>query len=269
MKTKKPFIIRDILKNALPGCLDTKGAIWMPVLLSAVIYIIIAVIATAFNSNTIGTAYSPHQFLTQFITTLIIAVLTAPLVAGMFMVAITRARAGHITLTSGLQYYRYCIRLACINILIMIFAMIIDLFFTLVFALIKRASGYNTIQAIAASHYGLAAFIIVPIIMCLCYLAFIAFTLFALPVAVDQNKSPWKAISSGASIVLPHYIKLMGIIIIAILILFITSLPYLLSLFSQAAWVHIMCIIISLLILVWSFPYTFLIYGQAYKQLVD
>jgi hypothetical protein len=148
--------------------------------------------------------------------------------------------------------------------MITIFAMIIDLFFMLVLALIAGKS----LNHAPTAHVG-GLLIVITIIMFLCYLTFYAFIVFALPIAIDKNKSVWDALSSGARIVTPHWIKMVGIEIIAGIILCITLLPLSLSLYSHLAWLQLLGVLISLLILVWSLPYIILIHGQAYKKLTD
>jgi len=105
--------------------------------------------------------------------------------------------------------------------------------------------------------------------MLLCYLTFYTFIIFALPTAVDKNKSVWDALSHGARIVTPHWIKMVGIEIIVAVIVCITLLPLSLGMYSHLAWLQIACGLMSLLILVWTLPYIILIHGQAYKQLTN
>lgn len=274
MDQPHPFILRDILLKAWTHTRDTKAAVWTPAILSIVLSFIISFIVTAIFRNTLlqgdGTEVHPVAvFIAQLVSALIVAAVVAPFITGMLMVAIARSRGETIAMQQGLQYTPSWLKLAGINMIIAVFAMILDLFFSVVLALIipagMRYSEASTGHAIIGNGFVIG----VGVLMFLCYLVFYAFMVFAMPISVDKQKSAWDAISSACRAVQPHWIKMLGLEINVTIIMIITLIPFSFGIYSPTTWVPVLCGVISLILLIWSLPLIILMHGEAYHRLVD
>jgi hypothetical protein len=268
----KPFPIGNIMTKAWNSSFDAKGAVWAPAIITIVISFIISFIITAIFTGTIGytgdlnTQHPLNAFIIQLVNAFLIAIILAPFITGMLMVAIKRARGEPVNAASGFQYISHWLKLATINIIITIFALVIDLFFSMVMVLLLRA-GTHYMQPDISSHYTNGFVIGVAVIMILCYLTFYAFVVFAMPSAVDKNQSAWEAVCTGARIVMPRWFKMLCIEVMVAVIMIISLLPFSLSTLSHLTWVQVICGIVSLILIIWAVPYVVLVHGEAYKCL--
>ena len=274
MQQQKSFLIGKILQRAWSATATTKSAIWAPAILSIILSFIIGFIITAVFQHTLlrGDPTSIHPmtiFIVQLINAFIIAIIVAPFITGMLMVAIARARSETVSTQLGFKFTPWWLKLACINIIITIFAMVIDLFFSVIMALIIPAGAQYSKASMSHAVIGSGFVIVVAIIMFLCYLVFYAFMVFAMPIAIDKKKSPWDAITAACGAVQPHWLKMLGIEIIVTVVMVITLIPFSLGIYSMTTWVPVLCGVISLVILVWSLPFIILIHGEAYTSLID
>lgn len=271
---QKPFVISAILQRAWGHTANTKAAIWAPAILSIVLSFIADFILTAIFQHTLShsdptTIHPLTIFSMQLVNAFVIAVIIAPFITGMLMVAITRARGNTMSMQFGFNFTPSWAKLAAINVIITIFTMIIDLFFSVIMSLVIPVGLHYTEADMSHAIIGNGVMILVAIIMLLCYLTFYAFMVFAMPVAIDKQKSIWAAITTACRIVEPHWLKMVGIEIIVTIIMVITLLPFSLGIYSMTTWVSVLCGVISLIILIWSLPYILLIHGEAYHSLTD
>lgn len=273
MNPQKPFLIGNILQRSWVSTQDTKGAIWIPALLSMVLTLIIPSIIAAILAYTISSDFEMILLISsppvRLVTALLIAIIVAPFLTGILMVAISRARGVQFDRQLGLSFTSSWLKLAGINIIITIFSMVIDLFFSIIMQLIIAAGTQYTQASMTHAVIGHGVIILIQIIMLLCYLTFYAFMVFAMPVAIDKHKSVWAAITTACSLVQPHWRKMLGLEFIATIIIVITLLPYFLGAESITMWVKVLCGAISLIILIWSLPFIVLMHGEAYKSLAD
>lgn len=271
---KKPFQLFHIFSQARAHLSGTKGALWAPTLVAIVLSAITGFIITAIFHKALGfsddlNAQHPFSaFIMQLINAFIVAIVIAPFLTGMLMVAIRRARGETLEKYAGFRYMRAWVKLATINFVITIFALAIDLFFSMVMVLLLRAVRQH-MPPDMAMHYGNGFVIGIAVIMFLCYLLFYAFVVFAMPSAIDKDKSAWDAICTGARIVLPHWLRMLGLEIIVTIIIAITLLPFSLASIANLTWLNVVCGLITVGLLIWALPYILLVHGEAYNQLAD
>ncbi len=184
----------------------------------------------------------------------IIIMLTAPLFAGMSMVAIKRVRGETVSAKTGFQYFRQWPSLALGFLIISIIcALVIFLFNTLldqvILPMLSPALLQNWLPGMLLTFLGTIIFNVT-----------YALLIFIIPLIADRQLPAFSALLHSVRIALRHWLKLFVLLIIFYLLNLIT-----LSL-CEIPFVGLICYIV---INIWLIPFIFLSMGIAYHQLID
>ncbi len=173
-------------------------------------------------------------------------IITAPLFAGLNMVAIKHVRGEPISIKTGFSYFNQWISLAGAFLLICILS-------TLVIFL------SNMILNISSLHYFVPSFLLASVSTVIFNAAY-AFLIFTIPLITDLKMPIIKALAVSIQTTQKHWLKILSLLLIFYAL-------NLISLFScEIPFVGIICYII---ISFWLIPFIFLSIGLAYHQLVD
>lgn len=277
-KTIKPdFSIGGILARAWHNLRGTKSPICGTALLGAISLIILLFIVSYGLSKTAldFTANSIHPIaiaILQLVNMLIFAAFAAPFIAGILMIGVKRARDEPMKNSAGLQYFNRWPTLAATNIITVFFAVAIEYVSFLIFGLLMHISTLHSLQDHQASISTAAtAFVlIITVVAVLGYMVYSAFVSFSLPSVADKQKSPWKAICTSCNLVMPRWMKMTALRIIIAIIFAVSLLPLYFGLWlAKHKWGVALSGAGSLLLLIWTIPYCFLIIGEAYHRLAD
>lgn len=187
-------------------------------------------------------AIALHPLTLLSLTWIIIAV-TAPLFAGMNMIAIKRARGESVLLRTGFQYFHQWLPLAGAFILIALISAAFILAFTLVLNYLVWVPG-----------------LILTSISVLLFNLIYALLIFVIPLISDQHLPVFKALNQSLSIAKAHWLKLFALL----MIFYVLNLLSLLA--CEIPYAGLICYII---ISIWLIPFIFMNIGVAYHQLVD
>lgn len=256
------FSVRGTLHDAWKSVHGAKAALWAisGVTLGVgfgVMFIVAMILGFVFFGAHPDFVHSPIvNFFFQSIAAIAIYAVTAPFVSGIFMTAIKRARNETVDANSGFHYFKYWFQTAIALILVALIVLVV----TGVFQYIGYAFH------VTGSQMGFFFFYV---ISALSSVVLLAFFLFTVPLVADQNKKAIAAIRHSYSVVKPHLLRMIVLMIAYYAVAFVTMLPAALAFLCPLAYVKILGSIASAVIAVWTVPYLHMIVGTAYHRLVD
>jgi hypothetical protein len=186
--------------------------------------------------------------------TWIIIMLTAPLFAGMNMVAIKRVRNEPVNIRTGFQYFNQWLPLA--------FAfLVISLITTIIVALVTLTIDFGILPLFTdqtRNHWLLL--ISVTLFSTLIFNFTYALLIFIIPLIADRKIAVLQALKTSVQTAKTHWLKLFNLLII------FYALNFLALLACEIPFIGLICYIV---INIWLIPFIFLNIGVAYHQLID
>lgn len=257
-----------ILKRAWHLVHGSKAALWgvnLGVLLISLVVMIGLAIALTPVFYVLGheAAHSPlFSMVFPLVSTVMLSALLAPLVAGTLMVAIKHARGETVDAKTGYRYY-----FAYWGRTVLVFIVISSMIFLVSLGL-NLLTLFFTSTATPPTWLNLLSTLITLLIY--------VFFMFALPAVIDQNLSAVKALAFSARIVKPHWFKVFLVLLMASAIVLLSLVPGVLIglaglLITPDNTVRFVLAgvgtLVTVLLFVWSVPFSFLLLGETYKQL--
>lgn len=183
------------------------------------------------------------------------------LFAGVIKVTLERARGNLVSGSTGFHSFSRAMALFFTNLLLIIIVevpLIIALVFVLRHAQVKTLNELSP-PAFIATHaimysYGL-------IVGSLFYLA----SFFA----VDQTKNPFLALGRSVKTSIPHWLRIMGIVLMVYVISFVLYIPTLLGAYLHNTPLLLIGSILFFVAIIWLIPFLMLIPAVIYHKLVD
>ncbi|MCX2780677.1 DUF2189 domain-containing protein [Microbulbifer thermotolerans] len=188
--------IEDTLKEAWNRSKGKKLTIWLALILYFVCYVAITLVAsviTGYSAFNFG-ASANGALTSMFLYQVIVALATAPLIAGLWMVGVKIAREEQTSATEIFSHFDKLLPLAIANILISIFTLV-----------------------------GFFLFVIPGIYLSVAYLL-------AIPLIADKNMGPWQAMETSRKAITKHWFSFFGFLIVCLLLYFAGALALLIGL---------------------------------------
>ncbi|VUD69178.1 hypothetical protein TDB9533_04544 [Thalassocella blandensis] len=191
---------RDVLAEAWHKVQGAKGTIWLAVLL-----FFITNLAVGFSSGFILTMAIGASFplASALLSQVLVIAITTPLTAGLMIIAIRRAADSSIRATSIFDYY----------------GKIVPLFFTMLLLYLMLTLGF-------------LLFVLPGIYLSIAYV-------FAMPLVVEKNLSPWQALEASRKAVTKRWFTIFAIFITVMFVFAISSLPLFIGLIWAIPWMSI------------------------------
>ena len=163
----------------------------------------------------------------------------APFFVGFWMIAIRRTRGETLRYMSGLEYFYKWISVGVTIVIVTL----INMFITWVLLTISLYAlhSFGQTQQNLMTMMGIISFIV---------LFFSILATFAMPLVVDKEMSPLRAILTSAKGVAKHYLLLILLLILSLLINLI----------------GMVCLLIGVL---WTMPMTFIMFGLLYRYIFE
>ncbi len=177
--------------------------------------------------------------------TWIVIMLTAPLFAGMNMVAIKRVRNEPVNIRTGFQYFNQWLPLA-------LAFLVISLITATIIALVTLLTDQ------ARNHWLLI--IAMTLFSTLIFNLTYALLIFIIPLIADRKIAVFQALKISVQTAKTHWIKLFNLLII------FYALNFLALLLCEIPFIGLICYIV---INIWLIPFIFLNIGVVYHQLID
>lgn len=186
---------------------------------------------------------------------LVLLFIVAPLLAGAYMVAIKRARGEMVSASNGYGYFNKWLFAG------------ITLFLSVVLNIIITQAINILILRPFLLGYSHSLFMVVSILVSI---FFSTLWIFALPLCADKNLNPIQALWQSLKGVAPKWLTVFLLQLSVMLVNIIALLPMIFSLhFHQSGLFHLAGIIVTIVIAVWSFPFSLMIFGTTYHKLFD
>lgn len=196
-------------------------------------------------------AFNP---LTLLSLTWVILLITAPLFAGVNMVAIKRARGEPVTLRTGFQYFDQWLPLAGAFLLISL--IIAALIF--IFSAFLNFAVFRFLNPEVLNRGGPT--LILSLSTSLLFNLISALVIFVIPLVADRKLPVFQALTLSLQISKKNWIELFKLLIL------FYGLNLLTLLICEVPYIGLFCYIV---INIWLFPFIFLNIGIAYHKLVD
>lgn len=256
MDAGNQFSTRSVIKTAWHNVKGTKWAIWAPELIMVLIYLGIAVMFGVVGRITGFLAHGMEMsmgFITGLLIFEIVAVfLISPLAGGIQMVALKRSRGETLSASTGFQYWHKWIPLG----FTVLFFVLGNLIINQIFSMLIRASATLPVVSVLLS-----------VLLLIAALLYITFFVFNILFVADKDKGPWKALGDSAKIVAPHWFRVLLLLIYLLLIYVVIALPAVLGFLCPQTIVKILGVIVSLALLIWGVPYSYLILATTFHKL--
>lgn len=257
MSTAKPLAkhslkIKNNLKLAWRLLKGTKLPVWVTCL--GWLVMTLGILGVAWVIKLVAPWTNSLPRVSLMVLTWVIIMLTAPLFAGMHMIAIKRARNESVNVFSGFQYFRQWLPLA-LGFLIIAFISFI------LIGVITLGISFGLAQLFHSQEHppillALITALTSAIIINLAY----ALMIFLIPLIADQRRGVFYALKTSAATARKNWIKLFDLLLIFYGINFVTLL------ICEIPFVGFICYVI---INIWLIPFIFLNIGIAYHQLID
>lgn len=255
MSTFKPekhhgkFGIWDLISRSwelVEGC---KWPVWSIAILMAVASFVVQIIIALIFHVTEQTSSALYHYL---IMPLVNNIVIAPFFGGAVMVGVRRARGEPVDGSSGYAYFNKS------------WPLILTMFFIAVLAnIINYVVHLPAVVTALAVHTGwLDAF--AGIISLLVYVFFVL----SVPLVVDKNLSPLKAMKASLNIVKHCWFRVLVVLVILYLFLMIALIPSMVGSMIHP-YARALGIVIFVAALIWLVPLIFLVVGKLYHRLVD
>lgn len=261
MNNGNQFSVRDVIKTGWHNIKGTKWAIWAPQLTALLIYLgvgvvfgLFAVFAKIFPEH--GAGFPIGFFLAIIIFEVIVIFLVSPLAAGMQMVALKRHRGESVSASDGFKYWHKWLPLGFTVLLFMIG-----------YAIMTQVLNFLVGLTVAA-HMPILT-IILGVILLIAILLYVPFFMFNVLCVADKNKGPWQALGCSAKIVAPHWFRTLLVLLWFVVVSIIMSLPAVLGLLCPVDWVKVLGVVVTLVFVIWAFPYLNLMIARTYQKLSE
>jgi len=276
------FKVFNILREGWQLLKGSKGGIWIAILLltgaSVCLLIINAILQFPFAillpKHPSGLLLITYLLYSLAITIIMYAAL-APFTTIPIMVAIARVDRKKLSIKIAVDCFRRWRPLAGTFVIMMLIVVIVT-----VLTLLTSLPLFKIISALSTNvhHYTLAEFNQVRwdkilwgfsiILFGLSIISFVLlFMMFSLPFVVDQKLSTFKAIAKSITVVAHHWFQLSLIFFLWLPIFAIViQLPLLLINFDNEL-ITFIGVLITMLLMVWFIPYSFMVYGICYRKL--
>jgi hypothetical protein len=248
------FTIKNTLATAWQYMRGAKWPVWIVLLVTAV-GVLGTYYLTAASLNLIGLPHNQAMMTTVSITIHIITTfIAAGLITGALMIALKKIRGDTISSLSGFQYWNKWWKIGISVLLLNLGVLLINLIFGFLFALSQHAGAPKVAYAFFLLRF-------------LATILFFLFFIFNTLSLADKNLGPIASLGYSATIVRPHWLKLLGMWGMMTLIIIATLLPKYLSEFSHLNVIQSLGLLATSLLAVWTIPYLLFITSNAYHQL--
>ncbi len=249
-QAKPQFTISYILNHAWECTRGAKWPIWATALMLIVVTIGVGIIANIlFGTHPSGLNYWVDYIITPTVTN----ILSAPLVAGLYMVAIKRTRNEAINATSGYQYFPSFIPTAITLVIISIVSSIPLLIVN--WPPIARELGHS----LATAN------LVTVLLAALVY----TFWFIAIPLVTDKKQNPQQALAHSFRLISPVWLKTYGLIMVIYFFLIVSLLPFAIGFLLHNILVIYLGAIILIAIAIWLLPFIFMVPGVVYWLLTN
>ncbi len=240
------FLIGKVFSTAWHKVKGFKGSAWAAaiifLIINAILVGIYEFIFPSIHSINVGLHFpEPDMYMHSILKQLAVLVqyfLIMPLIAGLWMLAIKRVSNKSFSYTEIFKYYPNIIRLFILYFIQTIIVML-SMF---VVALIFGGIAYLIGASMAASMRIGTFFGVLPVL----YLS-VAY-IFSIPLLIEKKLSFWQALETSRRVVTHHWFKLFFLVILLGIIVSISILPIFIG-------------------LIWSLPFTLLVYGVLYRHI--
>ncbi|MCH9643553.1 MAG: hypothetical protein K0U23_01670 [Gammaproteobacteria bacterium] len=255
--------IHDTLKRSWDLVEGSKKPLWMPIiivaLLNIVILILLGLLMIVFfhkgHSYAAALANPILQASLNIITSIVLSVLLAPIIAGILITALKRCRGEVVQTNSAFGFKEHWLQTAAALGLFLI----LNIFTEMI-------CSHIAVTVIESTHNAALFWTIIlsgNIISVLLY----SFLLFSLIIIVEQNKKAISALIASAKLVSSHWLSTTMLYIIAFAIIIASTLPLFISTFMNNLWIEIIGALITIGILIWTLPYCILMIAMTYQRL--
>lgn len=247
-----PIAIGATLSSAWALTKGAKWPIWAVLLIGLLILfpVLLALnyLATVLTGQSAASAHPLHIMLPiYFIEYLIVA----PFMAGAIMVAIKHTRKESITAGTGFHYFRKYLPVVIVFVVVNILTYIPVL-------LINGMSFF-----VDGESFKFVLEILSSILSMIIY----SFFILSLPLVLDKNYSPFKALMTSPRLAKSHWLKIFTLLIITMLYFLAAVIPLTLGLLLKNIAIIILGLAIFIIVLIWLIPLIFLIQALIYNAL--
>lgn len=203
---------------------------------------------------TLHAGTTPDVQLYRLVERLIIFFAIAPLLAGLTMIVLKRARGEETRVSTGFNYFNrwWSVGATCFC-------------FFLILGVISLIGAYVA-APLAMNGYGILAGL-VHLVFGILSLVFFIYLEFSIYAAADKNCSPFKALGFSFQIVKNHWWQLFGLMIVTSLVFFAIGIIVVLLMLFPITIIKLLSILVGLVLLFYAYPWIHLTYGIAYHKL--
>ncbi len=224
------FSLKSVFREAFEKIEGTKSIFLLTFLALALTQLIV------WNIEVYLKARYPHPFWVGLFAALLLFLMCTPILAGLYMYGVRRARGESIALNQGFGYFKKTGPLFLTQLMFAVTLWILDFFLSFSIAFLSEVFFKSLSVYIELGVSFVFAFLLVP------------FFIFGLLNVVDQNLSPKKAYLQSIKIVFPNMKKIIPALLFCLLL-------------------NILGAILFGIGLLWSIPFSFIVVGILYQKL--
>lgn len=240
---KQKFGVGEVIKSAWHNTKGAKGAIWLTGIAAIVTFFIVYFILSLIFGHKWLISLNPGI---RLMSAILNAIISAPFLGGIFMVAIQRARGEKVNIGAGFQYFKHFVPLAiatiCLNVILSLGG------------IIGGVIGKGVIIDLCITLYSIILAI---------------FLMLLVPLVADKQMNPFKAIGESFRRMSHVWFRAFFSIIICDIIIFLFAIPLFLGAVLQIKALLIIGMIIFIIALIWLIPFIFVVQGTIYQRVVD